>query len=477
MNALGIIAFVVALLISVMIHEGGHFLTARAFGMKATQFFVGFGPTLFSRRHGETEYGVKAIPAGGFVKIIGMTPLEEVDPADAKRAFFRQPTPQRVVVLAAGSLMHFVIAIVLAVGVAFLVPVAKPGSGIGAVSNCVPVTLAAGAAAADPKGACTGNFVDGPARLAGLKAGDVVTAIDGRSVSDDAAASRLIRNASQRSVTVTVRRGSQTLELPVTLAPVKRDAAKGGPGADDTFAIGIAFGGDTGYAAPSLSQGAHQARQYLTFNSQSVLFGTFYALGNIGSEAGDLFNPHRAQEAANGGAQLSSVVGVAKISGDIFAAEGVPTSVRIGDFLLIVGAVNASVGILNLLPLLPFDGGHIAVTLAERWTRRRRRMPVGRAGPRPDGAAGLGKAQAVRLGDSEPVRLGEAQSVRLEQTGAFRLEETSSVGLDEAAEDAEVGQRIGRFYTRGAPVMYAFSLVIIVFSLVVLVADVQNPAT
>src|SRR6516225_10053507 len=110
---LGVAIFVVALLASIMLHEAGHFATAKMFGMKATQFFVGFGRTVWSRQKGETEYGVKAIPAGGFVKIVGMTELEDVDPADEPRSFRRQPGWQRIIVLAAGSFMHFVLALFL----------------------------------------------------------------------------------------------------------------------------------------------------------------------------------------------------------------------------------------------------------------------------------------------------------------------------------------------------------------------------
>ena len=113
LNVLGIVAFFVALLLSVTLHEAGHFLTARRYGMKATQFFVGFGPTLWSRRRGETEYGVKAVPLGGYVKIVGMTPLEEVEPGDEGRAFFRHKPWPKFVVLVAGSTMHFVLALVL----------------------------------------------------------------------------------------------------------------------------------------------------------------------------------------------------------------------------------------------------------------------------------------------------------------------------------------------------------------------------
>ncbi len=110
---LGVVIFVLALLVSVMLHEFGHFVTAKKFHMKVTQFFVGFGQTLFSRQRGETEYGVKALPLGGFVKITGMTALEEVDPADEARSFRRQPGWQRAIVLVAGSFMHFALAFVL----------------------------------------------------------------------------------------------------------------------------------------------------------------------------------------------------------------------------------------------------------------------------------------------------------------------------------------------------------------------------
>ena len=110
---IGVLIFIIALLVSVMMHEAGHFLTAKAFGMKATQFFVGFGTTLWSRKRGETEYGVKALPLGGFVKITGMTILDDVDPADEPRSFRAKPGWQRAIVLGAGSFMHFLIAFVL----------------------------------------------------------------------------------------------------------------------------------------------------------------------------------------------------------------------------------------------------------------------------------------------------------------------------------------------------------------------------
>src|SRR5947199_1438333 len=139
---LGVIFFVFALLTSVMLHEAGHFTMAKRFGMKASRFFVGFGPTLWSFRRGETEYGVKAIPAGGFVKIIGMTELEDVEPGDEGRAFYRFPAPQRLVVLAAGSFVHFVIAIVLlfiVIATTGDILDVEPTLSIDSVSKCLPV--------------------------------------------------------------------------------------------------------------------------------------------------------------------------------------------------------------------------------------------------------------------------------------------------------------------------------------------------
>src|SRR3954464_3849459 len=99
-----------------MLHEFGHFATAKRYGMKATKFFVGFGPTLWSTHRGETEYGVKAIPAGGFVKIIGMTQLEEIEPGGEDRVFYKQPAMHRFVVLVAGSVTHLVLAVLIMFG-------------------------------------------------------------------------------------------------------------------------------------------------------------------------------------------------------------------------------------------------------------------------------------------------------------------------------------------------------------------------
>jgi len=187
--ALGVFIFAVGILVSVCLHEAGHLLTAKRFGMKATHYFAGFGPTLWSIRRGETEYGVKAIPAGGFVKIVGMTPLEEVDPADQDRAFWRFPLWQRTVVLVAGSATHFLLALVIfyfaaittglpnPVAQTFEPTAAKPV--IGQVSPCVvqKYDLVNG----DLRG-CRATDPPGPAKVAGLRTGDRIVSIGGKPV-------------------------------------------------------------------------------------------------------------------------------------------------------------------------------------------------------------------------------------------------------------------------------------------------------
>ena len=141
---LGVVIFILALLISIMLHEFGHFATAKKFHMKVTQFFVGFGQTIWSTIRGETEYGVKVLPFGGYVKITGMTALEEVDPADEPRSFRRQPGWQRAIVLLAGSFMHFALAFVLLFGLAIGIGLENDNSTvIGTVDSCVPASAKA----------------------------------------------------------------------------------------------------------------------------------------------------------------------------------------------------------------------------------------------------------------------------------------------------------------------------------------------
>src|SRR6202162_1474435 len=138
MDLIGWVIFLVALLVSVMLHETGHFVLAKRFGMKVTRYFVGFGPTLWSTWRGETEYGIQALPFGGFVKIVGMTSLDAVDPAGEPRWFRRQPAWQRIIVLCAGSFMPFVLAFLLIFGLALGIGIENDNTTqLGTISSCV----------------------------------------------------------------------------------------------------------------------------------------------------------------------------------------------------------------------------------------------------------------------------------------------------------------------------------------------------
>src|SRR5580693_9061065 len=179
MDLIGWAIFIVALLVSVMLHETGHFVVAKKFGMKVTRYFVGFGPTIWSTWRGETEYGIKALPLGGFVKIVGMTSLDEVDPEDEPRSFRRHPAWQRIIVLCAGSFMHFLLAFLLIFGLALGVGIENDNTAqLGTISTCV----ASNVTALD-NGVCTASNPPSPARQAGLRPSDKVIAFDGMPVS------------------------------------------------------------------------------------------------------------------------------------------------------------------------------------------------------------------------------------------------------------------------------------------------------
>ena len=233
MALIGALAFVLALLISVVLHEGGHFATAKLFGMKATQFFVGFGPTLFSRTKGETEYGIKAIPAGGFVKIIGMTPLEELETEDDnKRAFFRFKAWQRAIVLVAGSTMHFVLAVILVFASLLISPTLSKASAIDAPAACLSSN-------ATSEVRCS-VAADGasPATKAGLRKGDRLTSVGGTPVSTfDDLRDAIRADKDAKPLAVTYIRDGKSYDT--TLAPVLQVQPKDGGGTEKVPVFGI----------------------------------------------------------------------------------------------------------------------------------------------------------------------------------------------------------------------------------------------
>ncbi|MEA2685577.1 MAG: hypothetical protein QOE93_772, partial [Actinomycetota bacterium] len=202
-----IVAFVLAIIAMVMIHETGHFITAKWSGMKVTEYFFGFGPRLWSIRKGETTYGIKALPLGGYVKIIGMSNLERgIDPADEPRTYRQQSYPKRVLVAIAGVVTHFVVAFLLLVMLWTVVGVPqndKPTLTIGSISG-----LASGAT---------------PAVDAGLKVGDRIVSVDGQTVSNWDDLPTYIRRNADNPLLFVVERDGVLIDLTATPAPVERD--------------------------------------------------------------------------------------------------------------------------------------------------------------------------------------------------------------------------------------------------------------
>ncbi len=356
----GALGFLVALLVSVMLHEAGHFWTARRYGMKATQFFVGFGPTLWSRRRGETEYGVKAIPAGGFVRIVGMTPLEDVEPGDEQRLFYKAPLRQKVVVLAAGSTVHFVIATLLVLGGTFAIGVqALAAPSVGAPQPCVP------AVATDP---CAPSDPVSPAVQAGLAAGDVVVAIDGVPVEDGGlGAIRAVRASPEVPLTLTVERAGERRDLQITPVAVTRQALPlpGVPeGATERVgAVGIALRENIVTERVGFVEGLEASAETGKLFATGIKRTVTEKLGTVV----DLYSPDRDPEG------LIGIVGAGRISGEVLASTETP-SVKALSFVLLIASLNLFVGLFNLLPLLPLDGGHIAVAVYEGARDKARRL-------------------------------------------------------------------------------------------------------
>lgn len=330
----GIFIFVVTLLVVVMIHESGHFFTAKAFGIKVEEFFVGFGPRLWSTRRGETEYGVKALPFGGYVRIAGMNPFQEVPAEDSSRTFGAKPIWQRAIVIATGPLTHFVMAILFLSVFFMVIGVRTPAR---PVIDQVEATL---------------NGQTSPAVVAGLRNGDAVVAVDGRPVGSLDRLIAYTRARPGRTITLTVKRDGRLITL--TATPVL-----------------------------STIDGKHVGRLGVILDEAKQRTGPLTAVGRAGIQIGslvkaiflrlgDIFGPtglKRIGQLLSGAPRRASdptsIVGGARIAG-----EAAKAGLWDGLFEELI-VFNVFVGILNLLPLPPLDGGHLAVLAYEKVAGRR----------------------------------------------------------------------------------------------------------
>ncbi|MGH3604313.1 MAG: M50 family metallopeptidase, partial [Pseudonocardiaceae bacterium] len=333
-----------------------------AFGMKVRRYFIGFGPTLFSFRRGETEYGLKAIPAGGFCDIAGMTAMDELpDPDDRRRAFFRFPTWQRVVVLSAGSLTHFVVGIVLiyvmavSTGLPNLDRAPAPAV-VSKVSQCLEVRA---------DNSCQPNS-PAPAKNAGLQPGDRVLAVAGTPVHNSTDLIGAIQSRSGPTEFRLERAGQQrTVLVDVARVPV---SALGGQGDKLVGAIGVT---PQQPDAVTLHYGPAAAVGKTVSFTGTMFANTWQGLKQFPEKIPALFERIGGENRPD---SPISVVGVSVLGGD---------AVGFGAwwfFLFLLSAFNLFVGVFNLLPLLPLDGGHIAVNIYESL-----RNAIRRATGRPNG--------------------------------------------------------------------------------------------
>lgn len=346
---MGAVAVIIGVALMIIIHEGAHFVAAKAFNMKATEAFFGFGPTLWSVERGETEYGVKAIPLGGYVRIIGMNPFEEIGDDEEHRTYRQAPFWKKSIVVLAGVASHMVVALLL-----FFLIASVWG---------VPATDADGdPIATTTVGGVAEELADGspsPAQLSGIEAGDTIVTFDGAPVADWEAFAAAAGGNPGASVDIGITREGETLTLPATLATVERPLydEDGEPVLDAngdpiTQEVGF-FGVSPTVQMEQLGLFASAGRAFTDLGraiTQSVV-GLWEMVVNFPKVLGAAFGGN---DEVLDTARPISPIGLVRISGTVESA------------LLLLALVNVFVGVLNVVPLYPLDGGHFAVALYEK---------------------------------------------------------------------------------------------------------------
>jgi membrane-associated protease RseP (regulator of RpoE activity) len=375
-NLLGILLFSWALMLAILFHEGGHFATSKLFGMKVERFFLGFGRTIWSTRRGETEYGIKALPLGGFCKIAGMSPYEHdgnfldaesprprrqlaaaadaatdtapaalaqpttpaPDPTPVERMFYSKPAWQRAIVLAAGSITHFIVALLLIYGLLVAVGLQINTNRISEVVQTAP------------------NGATAPAAAAGLRAGDRVVEVDGKAVHDLNELRSAFASTAGRSVRLVYERDGQRHETSIVPVPVRDDNQVRG-------FLGVRGSLEKRRFGP-IAGAAESGR---LFWQASV--GSVKGLGQIIPGLADRLQPQGQGAPSSGGGGEGGggpvgIIGIARFAGEAIAAN------QWVAFLLLLIQFNIFVGLFNLLPIPPMDGGYLAFLAWEKVTGR-----------------------------------------------------------------------------------------------------------
>lgn len=358
LGLLGIVFVAIGILVSVSLHEAGHMGTAKGFGMRVTRYFVGFGPTMFSWKRGDTEYGVKYLPLGGFVKIVGMTPQDE-DASD-DRAMWKFKVWKRTIVMAAGSIVHFILAFLIFWGVAATASMPNPDNmGYFADDPRAQPAYIAVAECINPDAAMKCAVQDGRAKAAGLQTGDKITQVGSTTINNYGDLVTTIRTLTpEQPVDVTFVRGTETKTIPVTPSTGERaplDDPKGAKVKVPVLGLGLDFN-------PNLpSRVEYNAVQALPVGA-GLMGDTFMrvieAIKKFPEKIPGLWNSITGGE--RDPESPVSVVGAARIGGDLAELHQWPA------IFAMIASLNLFIGLFNLLPLLPLDGGHIAIAWFER---------------------------------------------------------------------------------------------------------------
>jgi membrane-associated protease RseP (regulator of RpoE activity) len=369
LTVIGIVLFVVGILVSVALHEMGHMLPAKAFGMKVTQFFVGFGRTTWSFKRGETEYGFKAIPAGGFVRIIGMMPpskgqdpskvrkantgpiqslvenarsaeYETIDPADDGRLFYQKVWWKKLIVMASGPLVNVLIAFVLFGGLFMFYGANVAQTTVSTVTDCV-------VPASDAARQCKPTDKESPAKAAGFKVGDKIVSFNGTAIKSWDDLTPLIRANTDKPATIVVERNGQqtTLQTNTILNQVVEKA-----GSDKTVSVGFLG------VSPEMKV-ERQNFGFVVDKMGELTVATVKALGNFPQK---LVGVAKSIVGGNRDADSPmSVVGASRVAGEVASNNSLTGGERIAFLISLLASLNLFLALFNFIPLLPLDGGHM----------------------------------------------------------------------------------------------------------------------
>ncbi|MDA8261806.1 MAG: RIP metalloprotease [Actinomycetota bacterium] len=336
---------VLALVVMIMVHELGHFAVAKWSKMKVTEYFLGFGPRIWSFRRGETEYGIKALPAGGYVKIVGMSSLEEVAPEDEPRAYRNASYPRRLAVSAAGSFMHFVMAYLILVVLFSVVGVAdSTRAQVVALSKFPGVTS--------------------PAQAAGLKAGDVIYSVNGVRLTNVNTLISKIESSAAKPVELGVQRNGR--DLNVQVVPVKASTLEHSltGSAANKGLIGVELGEPLATASigTSLLRPFSVIGQYTSATVGALV--SHFSPSGISKYVHALQNPASTTSGAGASVRFESPVGIVRLASQA-------ANVGLGAVLMLLFMINIFIGVFNMVPLLPLDGGHVLIATYERIRSRK----------------------------------------------------------------------------------------------------------